>query len=162
VDRIAGDPPWGDADGFPDAVDCDNEDPAVTPSLPNWDGYSSPYCDSGGFDCYECPPGSLPPPGDDDSADDDSSNPDDDSGSADDDSAPGDADDDDGERPSGSFTIREGCYPGGGCGFAWTCDGGVASNSAGASALPLGLPLLLASTRRRRASASSPRTRAAP
>jgi hypothetical protein len=133
---------WGDSDGYPDALDCDNEDASVIPSLPPYpyDGYASPYCDEQPGDCYSCPDGSLPVPSGDD---DDSGTP------GDDDSASPAGDDDSDADPPGSFTIIEGCHPGGGCGFAWTCDGAEAS-SGQLSAVTFLLPLPFALARRRR------------
>lgn len=96
----------GDGDGFPDAVDCDNEDPDVVPALPEHDGYSSPWCDATEVDCYTCPPGSSPPPDDDDSGIDD--------------------DDISGHEGPGRFASVEGCDGTSGCGFSWTCQGGGA------------------------------------
>ncbi len=90
----------GDADGFPDALDCENLDPDVIPGLPEHDGYSSKYCDDSEVDCFQCPEGSQPPP---------------------------DADDDDSgiEESPGDGTLGtvggEGCA---GCGFGWSCDDG--------------------------------------
>jgi hypothetical protein len=114
------DPGWGDGDGYPDTLDCDNEDPSVIPSLPLWDGFSTPYCDVPDSACYVCPPGSLPPPGDDDSAggtgsDDDSSAP---SAEGDDDSAQGA-----GSGPEGPPATGEGSRNCGdqGCGYSWSC-----------------------------------------
>jgi hypothetical protein len=156
LDRIVDNGDWGDGDGFPDALDCDNEDPSVVPALPPWDGYAAPpFCEDAGFDCYECPAGSeTPPPGDDDSAADDDSgsgdDEDDDSGSPadDDDSALGS--DDDGEPPGRSFLIREGCHRGSGCGFAWSCEGGGGAGDAGSALSAALLPLAALSGRRRR------------
>jgi hypothetical protein len=140
VDRIPGNPPWGDGDGFPDAVDCDNDDASVRPRVPTWDGYTSPYCDDAESPCYQCPPGSLPPPGDDDTGDDDSGD-DDASPGDDDDSGDDDAvvDDDDG----GSSMWIEGCRAGPGCGASWSC-----GTSGSAATVALG-PLLAALARRR-------------
>jgi len=61
---------YGDGDGYPEAVDCDNEDANTIPALPEHDGYSSTWCDATEIDCYTCPAASLPPP--DSSGDDDS------------------------------------------------------------------------------------------
>jgi len=91
--------PFGDLDWHPDAVDCDNFDPAVHPILPAFDGIDSPFCEADPGSCYVCPPGTVPPPGDDDDStlgdDDDSAGGDDDDSAPgdDDDSAPGDDDD---------------------------------------------------------------------
>jgi hypothetical protein len=128
---------WGDGDSFPDALDCDNEDAAVVPGLPEHDGFSSIYCDASAVDCYQCPDGSeLPPADDDDSALAD-----------DDDSALGTGDDGEGldDDDSGSSDTDPGCGVAG-CGFSWNCE--AASAGAFLALLPLGL-------RRRRHSASS-------
>ena len=101
----------GDFDGFPDAVDCFNEDPERWPSLPEHDGYTSPYCDAEEVDCYICPEGSLPLPADDDDAADD------DDLADDDDSAP---------PPPGRSRVQEGCVASG-CGVSYTCQDGVAA-----------------------------------
>jgi hypothetical protein len=130
----------GYPDGYPDAVDCDNEDPAVTPFLPEYDGYSSPYCKPIAESCYICPPGSVSPPGDDDGSDD---------GSDDDDGAQGD--EPTAEPGNGSFVIVEGCRPGGGCGLAWTCDLADVEPSGGGAAT-IWLAAWLPVTRRRRTS----------
>lgn len=60
--------PRGDGDGAPDAVDCDNEDPFVVPTIPTPDGYRDPTCAEIEGDCYACPPGTVEPLVDDDSA----------------------------------------------------------------------------------------------
>ncbi|MCO4770823.1 MAG: hypothetical protein KDA24_12395 [Deltaproteobacteria bacterium] len=57
---------WGDGDGFPDALDCDNEDVSVQPSVPAPNGYGSPECLEASGDCYTCPEGSTLVESDDD------------------------------------------------------------------------------------------------
>ena len=97
---------WGEAgdyDGFPDAVDCDNEDPEKVPGVPEHDGYTSPYCDASEVDCYICPDGSEPPPPDDD----------DDSAFDDDDSSPTGSGGDT-EAIPGSCIVS-------GCGIGYSC-----------------------------------------
>ena len=126
IDRIPQDPGWGDGEGFPDLVDCDNFDAAVFPVVPEHDGIHSGYCVEPEGSCYRCPNGVLPPPADDD----DSAGDDDDSGEV-------------GEQPpAGVFTEDSGC--GQGCGFSWG-DGGV-------EVVRAGVPLiaLLGFRRRRR------------
>jgi len=54
--------PWGDGDGYPDAVDCDNTDPELGPIPPTQDGYASWFCTGIDGQCYACPEGSEPPP----------------------------------------------------------------------------------------------------
>jgi len=56
----------GDGDGYPDAIDCENENEDVIPALPEHDGLSSPWCDASEVDCYLCPEDSESPPEDDD------------------------------------------------------------------------------------------------
>jgi hypothetical protein len=46
----------GDGDGYSRVVDCDNDDPAVVPSLPVEDGFATNTCVSAADDCYDCPP----------------------------------------------------------------------------------------------------------
>ena len=100
----------GDLDLYPDAVDCDNEDPDVFPQVPEYDGITSPYCEAPEGSCYVCPEGSIPPPQDDDDSGDD-----DDAGDDDDNSFLPDDDD------SGGASVETGCGSSG-CGFAWSCD----------------------------------------
>jgi hypothetical protein len=139
-DRVLDPVPTGDGDTFTTLVDCDNEDPDIKPRLPEYDGYSSPYCDpDADDDCYTCPEGSQwPPPDDDDDAiDDDDAVDDDDSGPPvdDDDSGPPVDDDDD----STTTEIRESCTTSG-CGVSYSCrDGKIVF-----------LPMLLIPLRRRR------------
>jgi hypothetical protein len=129
--------PLGDGDGYTELIDCDNHDSAVVPSLPDYDGFSSPYCQADSGTCYVCPEGSEPPPADDDGDDD----------------RPVDGVDDDSADESGPpFLIREGCRDNG-CGFAWTCDEGAANSFL---AVLLGIPL-----RRRRTKGTATRTTAA-
>jgi len=52
----------GDDDLFTALVDCDNDDGAVFPVLPDYDGFSDPACDPVGGGCYSCPDGSIWPP----------------------------------------------------------------------------------------------------
>lgn len=114
---------WGDGDGVPDALDCDNEDAGLVPSHPALDGFSTQECAPEGHDCYVCPDGSV-------IVDDDDSSGDDDTAQDDDDAQP--VEDDDGAgRGSG---VEDGCGAQG-CGFSWTCDG------AGVAVFPL-LPLV--------------------
>lgn len=49
---------WGDADGQPDAIDCDNEDATVLAEWPELDGYSSEECEAPEGSCFVCP---VPP-----------------------------------------------------------------------------------------------------
>lgn len=56
-----GDTTWGDGDGYPDALDCDNTDPERSPRVPSQDGYSSWFCTGADGQCYTCPDGSAPP-----------------------------------------------------------------------------------------------------
>ena len=127
VDRSGG---VGDGDGYPDAFDCDNDDPDVIPLLPDLNGVDTQDCDPAGGNCWICPEGTA--------IDDDDSGPlpdDDDSGPLldDDDSVPTDDDD--------YAPIPPTCQ---GCGFSWNCSDGVTS-------AVLLFPLLLLPTRRRRA-----------
>lgn len=134
----AGPASWGDGDGFPDALDCDNEDPSVTPSLPSPDGVPGPYCDEIEDDCYQCPEGSAQPPDDDSAADDDSSDPDPPSGNDDSATPPGEKPDPGGppdEGPGEDVLGTESCESRG-CGYSW-------------SAFPLAIAVL--GGRRRRA-----------
>ena len=105
----------GDSDGFPDVVDCFNEDPERYPSLPEHDGYTSPYCDAGDVDCYICPEGTLPPPQDDD----DSGEP-----------TPG-------TESGRGLVVGEGCTRGG-CGVAYFCHSDAPAGAAFFSILLLG------------------------
>ena len=56
-----GDTIWGDGDGYPDALDCDNTDPERSPRVPSQDGYSTWFCTGTDGQCYTCPDGSAPP-----------------------------------------------------------------------------------------------------
>jgi len=128
IDALDGGVTFGDLDWYPDAVDCDNEDPALYPRVPEHDGITSEYCEAPEGSCYVCPEGTNPPPQDDDDS----------SGEVDDDdSAALEGDDDD-----GGGGIQPGCASSG-CGFAWSCDDG------GVAVLPF-LPLLLFRHQRRR------------
>jgi hypothetical protein len=101
----------GDGDGFTNLVDCDNADSNRVPALPEFDGFSSSYCDEDPDGCYRCPEASQPVPGDDDAGHDDSGVGDDDSGAAgDDDSVP---------TSSPWHPRAEGCRLGPGCGASW-------------------------------------------
>ncbi|MEE2830559.1 MAG: hypothetical protein VX498_15325 [Myxococcota bacterium] len=106
---------WGDGDGHPDALDCDNEDALVVPVLPELDGYNSSVCSAPEDSCYSCPEDSelIPEAGPD---------------SPDNSSVPG----------QGWYSLEEGCSHRSGCGVAWSCDGG----SAGLSLLLLLFPAL--------------------
>ncbi len=99
---------WGDGDGFPDALDCDNEDPETASSLPELDGFASSDCASSDGDCYTCPEGSTQPADDDDSGTDD-----DDSGA--------NVDDDDDFT---TWAVEEGCAVSG-CGVSWSASAGL-------------------------------------
>jgi hypothetical protein len=114
---------WGDGDGVPDALDCDNEDAGIVPSHPVLDGFATEECAPEGHDCYVCPDGAVVLDDDDASGDDDVGQDDDDGQSVDDD-----------DVGDGASRVEQGCASQG-CGFSWTCDG------AGMTALPL-LPLL--------------------
>ena len=114
---------WGDGDGVPDALGCDNEDAGVVPSHPALDGFATEECAPEGHDCYVCPEGSVVLDDDDSTGDDDAAQDDDDGQSVDDD-----------DQGGGAFGVEEGCHAQG-CGYSWTCDG------AGVAVLPL-LPLL--------------------
>lgn len=122
---------WGDADGYPDAFDCDNEDPSVVPALPAKDGVSTRWCDPAGGSCWVCPEGTEMQ--DDDSGDDDSGDVDDDS--------QGDDDSDASREAWGACT---------GCGLPWTCEDGL---------LVLALAPLVLLPRRARPPGRSPRSR---
>jgi len=106
----------GDGDGYPDAVDCDNNDPDVVPILPERNGIDTADCDPAGSNCWICPDGTLID--DDDSAE--TSDDDDDSAEAEPDPTPTPA------GTEGTIGPEPGCGNGG-CGFAWSCadeDGG--------------------------------------
>jgi len=50
----------GDGDGYPDLVDCDNEDWDIQPAVPHEDdGYRSEFCDPMEAPCFICPPDSF-------------------------------------------------------------------------------------------------------
>jgi hypothetical protein len=126
---------WGDADGVPDALDCDNDDAGVVPSHPDLDGFATAECSPGGHQCYVCPDGSVIVDEDDSPGDDDAAQDDDDGQLVDDDDSGGVA----------SSQVEQG-GDSQGCGFSWTCEG------AGVTVLPL-LPLI--GVRRGRAYRSS-------
>jgi hypothetical protein len=127
IDAIDGGATFGDLDWYPDAVDCDNDDPAIFPRVPDYDGITSEFCEAPEASCYVCPEGTEPPPGDDDDS----------STEVDDDDSAVPPEDDD---PTGA-EIQSGCTSSG-CGFAWNCDEGVLG------ALPA-LPFLFVRRRRR-------------
>ena len=58
---------WGDGDGFPDAVDCDNDDPNTVPEPPAQNGVDTDDCVRIEGNCYVCPPGTETSGDDDDS-----------------------------------------------------------------------------------------------
>jgi hypothetical protein len=114
LDAITGPPAWGDGDGFPNLVDCDNDDPDVVPFVPEFDGVTSQYCVEPEGSCYRCPDGVNPPPEPDD----------DDSGAIDDDDSAAVDDVDNGSEPPPVTTTiddRTGCPQG--CGVSWGDDG---------------------------------------
>lgn len=119
----------GDGDGFPDAVDCDNEDPDVVPRLPERNGIDTAECDPAGSNCWICPDGTQVD-------DDDSAGDDDDSAEAQPTPSP---------TPTSRTEVDPGCGSGG-CGFAWGC----ASGETGTGLALLLLTPLVGRRRRRR------------
>jgi len=96
---------WGDGDGQPDAIDCDNDDADIFARWPSLDGYSTDECQSPQGSCFVCPSeeeeGPSPAPED-----------------------PG-LDEPDTDATQGS--TQEGCSPESGWGISWSCDGGGAA-----------------------------------
>lgn len=108
-----GQPVWGDGDGQPDALDCDNEDPDVLAVWPEFDGYATLLCDPPEDSCYVCPEGSELP-----------SEPDPDPQGA----TPA--------ADSGFYLLDPGCSHRSGCGMAWSCESGSLSLALLALLLP--------------------------
>jgi hypothetical protein len=103
---------WGDADGQPDAVDCNNDDTEVIAEWPLLDGYSSKDCDAPDGSCFLCPKVAeeeepepetpTPEPEPEPEPEDDTS-------------------------PVTTPSLEEGCSHTSGWGLAWSCDDGELS-----------------------------------
>ena len=112
--------PWGDGDGYPDALDCDNSDPNRGSVVPAQDGYNSWFCTGAGGDCYACPEGSEPPP----TADAQPTN-------SEAEAVEEPTAQDNTQFTSSSYLVDSGCSSGG-CGVSYGC-----ADSAAGAALPL-------------------------
>ncbi|MBJ96013.1 MAG: hypothetical protein CMP23_16235 [Rickettsiales bacterium] len=123
---------FGDGDGYPDLIDCDNEDALIFPQHPLDDGFSSNYCDDIEATCYNCPPGTepRPPTSENEGADE--------------------------PYPGDYHLVHPGCYQGG-CGISYNCEGPTESSAAAPAEALLCLALPLA-RRRRKAAPTEPRT----
>jgi hypothetical protein len=114
----------GDGDGYPDLVDCDNEDWDVQPAVPDKeDGYSSQFCDATEAPCFICPPGTT--------------------------LGPESKDEDEAEPYPGSYhLVHSGCYQGG-CGISYDCESSSRTESISVMG-PLFFALIPLAIRRRR------------
>jgi hypothetical protein len=115
---------WGDADGQPEAIDCDNEDPKILALWPEFDGYSSAECEAPEDSCFLCPAEPEPEP--------ETPEPEPETPEPEPDQSP---------IESTFYEFEEGCSPSAGWGVSWSCGEGGASVAL--------LVLLLPAVRRR-------------